>query len=408
VVSFSAVAFLLAPADPMARAVTVEADPRWRLDRAAVEGAGAVMAGRGPLPAGTGLFLALRRAAARERFVGRLRLAPPQGLRTLEVVRLPPPAIRPGRLRAAGRRALLSGAAVVMARPEFAGWTVLDAVLAAAGADRVGPVRPGSGGSVLARVRLRDDRDGILRAGVEGTEGDPTEVGRALALLQPLGIAAIPRLLEHGRTAGVAWTIEALLPGRRPRRITSDLAAALGTMSATLPRRSEVPTSVAEDLRRIAAHLPETAPALGRVAEMARRDLAVLPAILRHGDLWAGNLLVEGGRLSGVVDWGAWHPSGVPGADLLHVVATERSHRSRKSLGQVWLEQPWRWPRYEELTRPYWASLGISPNRSALRAVGIAWWACQVAGSLDRLSHLAGDRRWVSRNVDLVLARLSD
>ena len=63
----------------------------------------------------------------------------------------------------------------------------------------------------------------------------------------------------------------------------------------------------------------------------------------RHGDLWSGNLLVAGRRLTGVLDWDAWHPAAVPGTDLLHLVATEQAHRTRHSLGSVWMVTTFPW-----------------------------------------------------------------
>jgi aminoglycoside phosphotransferase (APT) family kinase protein len=124
---------------------------------------------------------------------------------------------------------------------------------------------------------------------------------------------------------------------------------------------------------------------------------------MRHGDLWSGNLLVADGRLTGVVDWDAWHPSAVPGTDLLHLIATEEVLRTRSCLGDVWRQQPWESPAFALAARDYWQALGVRPSRQVLEAVGAAWWAGQVAHSIVMDAHLTHDGDWTERNVHAVL-----
>lgn len=57
---------------------------------------------------------------------------------------------------------------------------------------------------------------------------------------------------------------------------------------------------------------------LDRLAEIygrLRRD--TIPRTAVHGDLWFGNVLLSGGRASGVVDWEAGAPSGEPVRDIV-------------------------------------------------------------------------------------------
>jgi hypothetical protein len=124
---------------------------------------------------------------------------------------------------------------------------------------------------------------------------------------------------------------------------------------------------------------------------------------MRHGDLWKGNLLVERGILSGVVDWDAWHPAAVPGTDLLHLVAMEEMVGRGRSLGEVWLERPWTRPAFRAATARYWRELGITLDPEILEAVGWGWWANQVAWGLVRLPELADDEQWLDRNVHVVM-----
>ncbi len=106
--------------------------------------------------------------------------------------------------------------------------------------------------------------------------------------------------------------------------------------------------------------------------------------------------------MSGVIDWGAWHPEGVPGTDLVHLHATDLGLRMHKELGEVWLLRPWRSSAFLQLTAGYWESLGISPSREVLDAIGIAWWASRVP-YISALSGAAKNPAWVARNVRSVL-----
>jgi Ser/Thr protein kinase RdoA (MazF antagonist) len=156
------------------------------------------------------------------------------------------------------------------------------------------------------------------------------------------------------------------------------------------PRRST--TSYAADLRRL--------------ADRVRSRLDDIPAVQRHGDLWAGNLLVDRGRLTGIVDWDAAHSSGVPGADLVQLVATDVRRRRRLPLGQAVLELPWRASTFTAATAEYWWALDIAPRRALLDVAGIAWWASEIHHTLVRFPQRRTDELWVAENVAAVLEGL--
>ena len=129
---------------------------------------------------------------------------------------------------------------------------------------------------------------------------------------------------------------------------------------------------------------------------------------MRHGDLWAGNLLVERGRLTGLVDWDAAQPGGVPGADLVQLLGTEARRRAHQALGPAVATRPWRRPGFLDAARASWPALGLRPDDEVLEAAGLAWWAAEVHGTITRLPHRAADRAWVETNVDVVLSALGD
>jgi aminoglycoside phosphotransferase (APT) family kinase protein len=147
--------------------------------------------------------------------------------------------------------------------------------------------------------------------------------------------------------------------------------------------------------------VPERAGDLSAMWTRLTEAFEGMPAVLRHGDLWRGNLLCARRRLTGVVDWDAWHPSGVPGADLLQLLGSERRVAARGDLGVVWRSQLWREPDAIEILARYGSRTGLRGGDPF--ALALSWWACEVAGNFRRAPHRAADERWLARNVHAVL-----
>lgn len=383
---------------PGCPAVVVPA-PAWKLPTALPD-AEVVLWGLPALPPGTGGRAAASAALARTRALALVVRHPPDGRVVRAVHRLAPPALRTG-TRARLRKVLLQGAVVELVRRD-AHPRVLDLVAVQAGVRRLPPLQLGAGSTLLAMV---DTPAGpaVLRVGISGGGGDPTAAAPALDRLS--GDALVPRLLGSGTVDRAAWTLESRLPGSRPRAADAALLEQVARFCARMPRTGR-PASAGEDLRGLAASLPVVAPRLEPLAAQADQVLVALPGVARHGDLWSGNLLVQQGRLTGVLDWDGWRADGVPGTDLLHLVATDDRLRSRRPLGAVFQDRPWEWPTLRQADSTYWRALGLDPTPQQRRAVGMAWWAAQVVGDLVRTPGLAENHRWVQQNVLDVLAAL--
>jgi phosphotransferase family enzyme len=398
--------FLFMPADPHRTGEWLEAGPRWRFEPPEVP-ADVVVWLHPPLPPGTPALQALRFAARRERAIASLRRRSPRNLAVRAVHRLSPPDWKTTAIRSRTRTALLSGALVELCiepRPE----RILDVVAEQAGAlGSVGAFRSGAGGAALVRVRLPGGTEGILRATKKGSPGDPSRAADGLGWLAGAELGMVPRLLGRGEVAGASWSLESVLPGRRPGRVGPDLVRQVAQICSCLPRSDRPITALGEDLEVIGVRYPDLVPALQRIQHRIRRIIAPLPSVMRHGDLWAGNVLVEGTAVSGLVDWGAWHDAAVPGADLVHLFCTEEGVRNRRELGQVWRERPWQSDRFHHATSEYWQKLEFTPTPPVLDAIAVAWWAAQVAGSLMRLPHLGTQEAWTARNVRSVVAALA-
>lgn len=361
--------------------------------------------GRGPLPAGAGWWTILRFSADREQALRRTRGSARAFGREAEVHRIRPGGLAGGELRAAVRGHLLAGA-VVRVTSGGAGDSVLDRAIADAGVQPTGgtsTVRAASDGSVVVPCR-RSNGEGVLRVGRAASPADPSPSAEALTAVGGAH-PAIPRLLDSGEVGGARWSLETRLPGRRPARLSAELVRDVTELLAALPRSGREISAPHEDLRAIASVLPTLREPLTRVDRLLAERLRGLPSVARHGDCWRGNLLAADGRLTGIVDWDAWHPADLPGTDLLQLLSTERRHRRGVSLGRVWAERPWEAPGFRHRA----AGLFGTPVLDAepWSAVGIAWWAREVAGTLARRPRRRDDRTWIDENVRAVLSRIT-
>ena len=396
-VIFERLAQLLLPVDGFGE--IVETDDRWRLDPRLKDPAGDVVVwGRPPLPSGAGVTGARRFAGDRRRALSRLRRRPPGGLRVVDAVWWSPPEIKRSRFKKTLKDALAAGALITLSRSgRFE--RSLDAAWNDAGfADRAPAPRPSSGGS----LRIEPDEGStqvIFRAGPVDTPADPRATGGALELLERAGLDLVPRATAAGAVAGTGWLLETRLQGRRPPKLTTELVRATVALCAGLPRGPGPSLAFEEDEATIVKHLPDAREGLETLLQPHRSIVSRMPSVLRHGDLWAGNLLEDAGSLSGVVDWDAWHPSAVIGADLVHLLGAEGGG----NLGERYLQRPWRRGSFLTASEQYWERMGVEPVDEVLDGAGAAWWAGQVAANLERLPHLAKDRTWLRANVHTVL-----
>lgn len=346
----------------------------------------------------TGVLRALRQAGCRELAILGARVRPPRPHARRRIHRWPAPGQRGGTV---GRVLRVATDGVVLQVGGHPGsHALLDVLLADAGvANGHVRLRPTRGGGVVAAVKVRGVR-AMLRVGTSGASSDPTVGYRALEVLDGQRVGLIPRPLRHGARDGLRWTLERWLPGRVGVPLDQDQVDLLGAVWAGMPAADGPATAEVGDLLRIALLVPSQTRALRRM--MAAVGPPRLPGVLRHGDLWSGNVLVDRGAVAGVVDWGSWSPAGTPGADLLHLVAL--LHRRRgESLGALWCREPWTWPAFRRLVGPALSAQDVAVTPEVLEHIGVAWWATAVAGTLDRLPHRAYDDGWVHDNVTSVL-----
>jgi len=152
---------------------------------------------------------------------------------------------------------------------------------------------------------------------------------------------------------------------------------------------------------------PERGRELLAVAERLETGLADLPRGFGHGDFWSGNLLADGERLVGVVDWAAAGSDRLPLVDLIHLQLSEHRWATNESLGRPLVEEmlPWAQRGGDEHARSYCQQLGFEPKPERLEALVIAYWLDRVAHELEAYSDRR-EPRWLSLNVDPVLRTL--
>jgi hypothetical protein len=342
----------------------------------------------------------LRHAAAREVKLAQLRRSTDRSKeRQLRVVRVPGGAGR-GR-RSAGLAWLRGGVVAGLSDPTSP--TVADQLLIDAHLAPPEDVAVGRDGAVLLRTHRHDGLPVVVRVG--SGSADPRPAARALRWLA-LPEPTIPSIVSVGVTASLGWTVETRLPGRRPERLDAAVADQVSGLLLRLPHDDAPPTSWEEDLATLARADPAVTAAVTALRDELMPVLARLPSVVRHGDLWRGNLLVDQGRLVGLVDWDAIHTGAPPGVDLLQLLTTELRGRGR-GLGTVFRSRPWRDPEIRQRIDGHLHALGVTTEGPVLDALATCWWSQEVAGTLRRLPERAVDRRWWETNVRDVLRALA-
>jgi len=252
-------------------------------------------------------------------------------------------------------------------------------------------LRLGSGGGIRQRG-LWAGSPVLARLGVMGSPADPSW---HYAALDRLDLKQIPRGVATGEIDGVCWSIEAFQPGQSP----TSLSVPQARQAADFVTRLPMGTAPADVIGRAAGELAELTVDLGRVSNVVEAALIDIPSVVVHGDFWSGNLLFDGGRLTGVIDWDSWSEQGVPGLDLLHLWAEELRRERGVSYGKLIEQRFWADETVGSGVAAYFAALSLDwhPDLQLLLAAG--WWMTAVAGAARRNPSLGTNGTWMASNV---------
>lgn len=262
-----------------------------------------------------------------------------------------------------------------------------------------------------------------------------TETGRLAALSLHLPDAlreTIPDVLGMADADGRAALIVSALPGTpmatlyhrwrhtaRQAVVTADFDAAsdwLARFQAATAGRA-ISLGVGEEtIDRLVARFPDEpnlAPALEILAAAdARLSQVTVARTAVHGDFWCGNLLVDRGRVTGVVDWEAASMAGMPTRDLarfalsysLYLDRHTRAgrpvagHAGLRALG--WGEGI----RYALTTDGWFASLVRGFVQSGLTRIGApaALWMDVLHAGLAEVAVSADHEAFATHHLDLL------
>lgn len=262
-----------------------------------------------------------------------------------------------------------------------------------------------------------------VATGVEGAQS----VRRHQAMLRllnrdpPLGAwgLTVPELLRHGVTDGRPYVIETRLPGTSADKVSpGDRASATAKASTAigeLHRLTAYPTVL--DDQQLTALVDEPISVLHDLRGLRRRHRSGLDLLGRwlresllgrevelsctHGDLWAGNLLIEPRAVDegplGIIDWENASFDGLPEVDAALLWLNEQPGE----LGDAVLtaaRHPEDWPATSTLEN---GSVVVGTAALPARAILLLAWLKHVSDGVRR------ERRtstlWVRRNVTSVL-----
>jgi hypothetical protein len=294
--------------------------------------------------------------------------------------------------------------------------SVLDAALTEARMSTGLPLRPqwsmaGTGGQLVVMTDT-----GVLRVALGPGRRRVRDQSDALSGLwgaQPSGPVRhrSPQLLARGSTGLADWSLEERLAGRRPSVPLSPilLRDCLGFLVA-LHRcgdgtggDSDRGQAQARTVARVCT--AKQAEILQSLAAEVDVELATIPRGWAHGDFWPGNLLVDGGRLVGVIDWFTAGPGRPGGLDLLHLHLSLHRRRGAMRWGPAVVDEllPWARRGGDGLFRAYCHQVGMALDAKRLRLLVAAYWLERVANGVDHYPERAHQPRWVRNNVDVVL-----
>lgn len=244
------------------------------------------------------------------------------------------------------------------------GGQAIAAAAAALMGQRLADWRAVAGGdlSAVVRLRLAGGATAIAKTGPDpGAEAAMLAAIRAAGVPAPRVLAASDRVLvleelpDRGGLDATGWRDL----GRALRRLHAARGAGYGwpddyAFGAVAIRNAPCgswPEFWAD--RRLLPELAALPAAAARRLEALARDLPNrLPAhpapALLHGDLWAGNVLADGGALSGLIDPACYHGHGEVDLAMLHLFggpgaefvescgASEPGAAERRAIYQLW------------------------------------------------------------------------
>jgi aminoglycoside phosphotransferase (APT) family kinase protein len=269
--------------------------------------------------------------------------------------------------------------------------------------------------AVMRTTPLITTREAVVRVAVGAARAEIDARVAALAAIDAARPDArvterIPAALGRGEYGMAEWFLEQRLPGSNPRSLTDALLAeSIDFLVALHSCDGEPRTSAADQGDLVAATCgPEDATAVRRLAGWVEEVLADVPRGLAHGDFTLRNLLTQGERLVGVVDWDSSGPGRFPLIDLLHLRLDAKRLTRPDRLGHAIVEDllPWAAAGGDATARTYCRRLGFDATPARLLALVAAYWLDRAAYQAVRFPARAQRPAWLRSNVSETLPPL--
>jgi hypothetical protein len=258
---------------------------------------------------------------------------------------------------------------------------------------------------VVLRVALGAGRAPMLR------QREALESLRTGSLPEKVG-SLIPWPLGHGKTGLADWTVERRLRGEAaPDVVDGSLLDECVEFLVTLFAAGELakPTSPADDAETVAGHCnPEAAGQVRALGRLLEQELAGVPRGFAHGDFSTTNLLIEYGRVTGVVDWERAGPGRLPLLDLFKLMLEGDRLARRATLGASLVQflLPWARAGGDATAHGYCARIGFDPDPRLLEHLVAAFWLDRFAYELKTAADRSGRSDWMQANIDNVVRAL--
>lgn len=310
----------------------------------------------------------------------------------------------------------LPGAALVIGSRASQSPTVLEEVARAAAQD-VGqptlelecPMLRASGVLVSRSERL------VLKVAIGPGRREIEQHRAGLELVGSLGpgqavTTRLPRLHGCGENGLAYWSLEDRIDGQEPPalsgRLLEDCLEFLVGLRSSGGQTTAPEGSLASSAELVATLCErEHRGALLKLAGELEADLHGVPRGIAHGDFWTGNLLAQGDRLRGVVDWTAARQDQLPLLDLVNLLAAERARRYFGRAIRTYLLPAAR-AGGDAPMRTYCERLGLALSPVQLEAIAIAWWLERVARELQTYGDRVKRPIWIQENVTFVVDEL--
>jgi hypothetical protein len=232
----------------------------------------------------------------------------------------------------------------------------------------------------------------------------------ALAAAPDVIRSRLPRQLADEVAGPLRCVAEEYVDGGPPRTIGPALMDELIEFLVAVHATGEVRPAREDELReRFEAQAAAMAWAVGSqvrgvldsLPQRLARDLAGVPLGRQHGDFWNENLIVAGGRLRGVVDWDWSEDAGLPGFDLLDLLAL--GEHATREFTQARRLRELLWPLAvggggPEVDR-YCAATGTPSGPVPLHALVAAHWLDRTARTFDGWDPRRNMPDWANENV---------